>query len=140
MKKKIIITFFVFLSINLFSQKEITGLWLNQDNDAEIKITQKQNKYYGEITWLLKPNNEKGHPKKDTKNPDPQKQNQKILGLEIIKNLEFSKKEWSKGTIYDPKTGKTYKLYAKIKDKKLHLRGYVGVSLIGKTNTWTRVK
>ena len=138
--KKTIIIFFVFLSINVFSQKEITGVWLNEDKDAEIKITEKNNKYYGEIIWLLNPKNKKGNPKKDTKNPNPKKQKQTILGLEIIKNLEFSKKEWNKGTIYDPKTGKTYKLYAKIKDKKLHLRGYIGVSLIGRTNTWTRVK
>ena len=138
--KKTIIIFFVFLSINVFSQKEITGVWLNQDKDAEIKITEKNNKYYGEIIWLLNPKNKKGNPKKDTKNPNPKKQKQTILGLEIIKNLEFSKKEWTRGTIYDPKTGKTYKLYAKIKDKKLYLRGYVGVSLIGRTNTWTRVK
>ncbi len=138
--KKTIIIFFVFLSINVFSQKEITGVWLNEDKDAEIKITEKNNKYYGEIIWLLNPKNKKGKPKKDTKNPNPKKQKQTILGLEIIKNLEFSKKEWTKGTIYDPKTGKTYKLYAKIKDKKLYLRGYVGVSLIGRTNTWTRVK
>jgi len=138
--KKTIIIIFVFLSSNVFSQKEITGVWLNQDKDAEIKITEKNNKYYGKITWLLNPKNEKGNPKKDTKNTNPKKQKENILGLEIIKNLEFSKKEWNKGTIYDPKTGKTYKLYAKIKDKKLHLRGYVGVSLIGRTNTWTRVK
>ena len=138
--KKTIIMLFVFLSSNVFSQKEITGVWLNQDKDAEIKITEKNNKYYGKITWLLNPKNEKGNPKKDTKNPNLKKQKENILGLEIIKNLEFSKKEWNKGTIYDPKTGKTYKLYAKIKDKKLHLRGYIGVSLIGRTNTWTRVK
>ena len=138
--KKTIIIIFVFLSSGVFSQKQITGVWLNQDKDAEIKIIEKNNKYYGKITWLLNPKNEKGNPKKDTKNPNPEKQKENILGLEIIKNLEFSKKEWNKGTIYDPKTGKTYKLYAKIKDKKLHLRGYVGVSLIGRTNTWTRVK
>ena len=138
--KKTIIILFVFLSSSVFSQKQITGVWLNQDKDAEIKIIEKNNKYYGKITWLLNPKNEKGNPKKDTKNPNPKKQKENILGLEIIKNLEFSKKEWNKGTIYDPKTGKTYKLYAKIKDKKLHLRGYVGVSLIGRTNTWTRVK
>mgnify|MGYP001392608875 FL=1 len=138
MKKYLIISVLILTSLKGFSQNEIKGVWLNQDKDAEIQITEKNNKYYGKIIWLLNPKDEKGKTKKDSKNPDKTKQNQQLMGLEILKELKYSKKEWSKGTIYDPKSGKTYKLTAKIKEGKLHLRGYIGVSLVGKTNIWTR--
>lgn len=136
--KKYLIMSLMLVSIKSFSQDEIKGVWLNQDKDAEIQITEKDNKYYGEIIWLLNPKDKNGEIKKDSKNPDKTKQNQSLVGLEILKDLKYSKKEWSKGIIYDPKSGKTYKLTAKIKDNKLYLRGYIGVSLVGKTNIWTR--
>tara|TARA_B100001750_G_scaffold235772_1_gene238732 strand:+ start:4180 stop:4602 length:423 start_codon:yes stop_codon:yes gene_type:complete len=138
MKKYLIISVLIITSLKVFSQNEIKGVWLNQDKDAEIQITEKNNKYYGKIIWLLNPKDEEGKIKTDSKNPDKTKQNQHLMGLEILKDLKYSKKEWSKGVIYDPKSGKTYKLSAKIKNSKLYLRGYIGVSLVGKTNIWTR--
>ncbi len=68
----------------------------------ELKIFEKQ--FYKSISSKVKLLdliliyilNRKGNPKKDTKNPNPKKQKENILGLEIIKNLEFSKKEESK--------------------------------------------
>jgi uncharacterized protein (DUF2147 family) len=42
------------------------------------------------------------------------------------------------GTIYDPKNGKTYSCKMTCKGKKLDIRGYIGISLIGRTTTWER--
>ena len=48
---------------------------------------------------------------------------------------------WKKGTIYDPDNGKTYKCKLRlVSDDVLNVRGYIGVSLIGRTSQWTRVK
>jgi uncharacterized protein (DUF2147 family) len=56
--------------------------------------------------------------------------------------FEFkSENNWEKGTIYDPENGKTYscKIYLENKNT-MKIRGYIGISLIGRTDTWTRIK
>jgi uncharacterized protein (DUF2147 family) len=122
---------------------EILGLWLNQDKDAHVEITKRGNKYYGKVVWLKFPNEDDGTPKVDDENPDERLQSRPIKGLEIVKDLEWDTddNEWDDGSIYDPKSGNTYSCYATIKEKDvLNLRGYIGFSLIGRTNVWTRVK
>ena len=80
-----------------------------------------------------------GKPKVDSKNPDKNKQSQPIIGLVILQNFTFDDEEWEDGKIYDPESGKTYSSYIYLKDKNtLKVRGYVGVSLFGRTETWTR--
>ena len=96
MKKYLIISVLIITSLKVFSQNEIKGVWLNQDKDAEIQITEKNNKYYGKIIWLLNPKDEEGKIKTDSKNPDKTKQNQHLMELEILKDLKYFKKEWSK--------------------------------------------
>ena len=63
-----------------------------------------------------------------------------MAGLIILKDLKYSDGVWEDGTIYDPMSGKTYDCTMKIKDggKSLDIRGYIGVSLFGRTSTWTR--
>ena len=59
----------------------------------------------------------------------------------MLKNFAYEDGEWSGGNIYNPSDGKEYKAYMKLKDKNtLSVRGYVGISLLGKTDTWTRVE
>ena len=66
---------------------------------------------------------------------------QAIVGLVILKGFEFTGKAWEDGTIYDPKSGKTYSSTIKMKKpNELDSRGYVGISLLGRTTTWTKVK
>jgi uncharacterized protein (DUF2147 family) len=67
------------------------------------------------------------------------KKNQPIQGLVIIEGLEKDGDEFNGGTILDPENGKTYKCYLELVDKsKLKVRGYLGVSLLGRTQYWTR--
>lgn len=66
----------------------------------------------------------------------------KIEGLMIVKNMKKDGSEYAGGTILDPESGKEYSCIIKInsKDKnKLDVRGYVGISIAGRTQTWTRV-
>lgn len=122
---------------------DLLGVWLNQDADAHIELTKRDGKIYGKVIWLKIPiDPETGKPKVDKHNPDPKLKTRPSLGLEILKNFTFDgKNEWSGGEIYDPKTGKTYSSYMTMQSKDiLKLRGYIGISLIGKTNVWTRVK
>jgi len=136
----------VFLIPNLFAQNadKILGYWLTQDGDSQVKIFKATNgKYYGEIKWLKTPNEEDGTPKLDDNNPDPELQKKTVLGLQILKGFKFDNddKEWVDGTIYDPKNGKTYKCFMWFEegdDVTLHVKGFIGISLIGREVEWKR--
>ena len=64
-----------------------------------------------------------------------------LVGSVILKNFEFTGKSWEEGTIYDPTNGKTYSCTIKMKKaNELEIRGFIGISLLGRTTVWTRVK
>ena len=66
--------------------------------------------------------------------------NQRILGMVIIKSFHPERDDWVGGTVVDPENGKEYKgkIWA-IGTDKLGMRGFVGISLIGRTATWVRI-
>jgi uncharacterized protein (DUF2147 family) len=123
---------------------DILGNWLNQEGTAKIHVFKAINgkfkgKYFGKIYWLKEPT-KNGKPKVDEKNPDASKRNVEINGLILLNNFEFDAddKEWEDGTIYDPKNGKTYSCNITMDGDKLNVRGYVGISMIGRTAIWTK--
>ncbi|WEK18131.1 MAG: DUF2147 domain-containing protein [Candidatus Pedobacter colombiensis] len=119
----------------------IVGTWINPLGEGHIEITKKGDKYFGKIVWLKDPKGEKGETKTDVKNPDENLRSKPIIGLEILKNFVYEDGKWTGGTIYDPKSGKTYKSNIALKgNDELHLRGYIGISLIGRTEVWKRAK
>ena len=149
--KKTVLCFTIVLISIMFSKMKaqesdrIVGVWLNYNKDAHIEVFKKDNKYYGKIIWMKNPNNADGTPKLDTENPEEKLRSRKRLGLEIMKGLKYDddEKEWEGGTIYDPQSGSTYKVYLWFEDNdytKLNMRGYIGFSLIGKTTQWFRVE
>ena len=140
--------FLISLSIICFSQEknDITGIWLEEEGQSKIEIfsleTKEGTMFGGRIIWLQEPLTEKGERKLDKENPNPELRKKPILGLLIMRKLKYKKYGyWSGGSIYDARSGKTYSLEVSM-DKKniLKLRGYLGISLIGKTTTWTREK
>ena len=70
------------------------------------------------------------------------KKDKAILGMEIMWGFKRSGAEYTGGRILDPEDGKVYKCKLKVIDggKKLEVRGYVGISLIGRTQTWVRAE
>lgn len=67
--------------------------------------------------------------------------NKPVLGLIIIKGLTKDGNEYSGGKIIDPQTGSIYKCILKIeKNNTLEVRGYVGISFVGRSQFWERVK
>lgn len=71
------------------------------------------------------------------------KHNQRIVGMTILENLKQNPKdpnEWVDGKILDPKTGKIYRCNLKVVagGQRMTVRGYIGVSLFGRTQTWIR--
>jgi len=142
MKNLTLLIVFVFISMNTFAQNAdaVVGKWINKDKEAHIQISKKGNKYFGKLVWLKNPNDEAGKAKRDVHNPKADLQNRALLGLEILKNFVYNDGAWEDGTIYDPKSGKTYSCKMTLSgNNKLNVRGFVGVSLLGRTDTWTRV-
>ncbi len=139
------------LAAPVYSQNPdaIVGKWWNQEKDAQIEIYPCDGKYCGKIIWLQEPNypandpkGMAGKPKVDRENPDSSKREQPILGMNLVWGFSFSGKNlWESGFIYDPRDGKTYKCKMTLQTPDhLKVRGFIGISLIGKTNDWTRVE
>lgn len=65
-----------------------------------------------------------------------------LIGLRFMWNLKKDGSEWSGGSVFDPKSGKTYRCFVETLDdgKRLKVRGYLGVSLLGRTQYWIRAK
>jgi uncharacterized protein (DUF2147 family) len=124
--------------------KALVGAWVTPENEARIEIRQeKDGKFFGKIVWIKDTkypadDAEAGKEKHDRHNPDAAKHNDPIVGLEVLKGFSYSGKNlWEGGTIYDPKNGNTYKCKITLKGKELQVRGFIGISLIGRTEVWT---
>jgi len=139
----VLISFLAAGSIFAQTADDVLGYWLTQDGDSQVKIFKaKDGKYYGNIKWLNEPLREDGSIKLDDENPVKEFQSRKILGLQLLKAFEFNtkKSEWNEGTIYDPKSGKTYSCFMWFEDDMsvLHVKGFIGFAIIGKEVEWTR--
>ncbi len=144
---KHILLFFSFLIITAASAitKEnpdaIIGVWIAGGGKGHIQIFKQNGKYYGKILWLRNPKEASGEVQLDRKNPNPAMRNKPIIGTLLLKDFVYKKGEWTDGVIYDTSVGKEYDAYIKLKNSNtLALRGYIGFSLMGKTDIWTRVK
>jgi uncharacterized protein (DUF2147 family) len=136
----------IFLAIVIYAQTgpedAVLGKWLNEDRDAHIQIYKENGKFYGKIVWLREPiDTLTGKPKLDDKNGDESLQSRPVMGLILLKDFVYDGNgEWEDGTIYDPKNGKTYDCYMHFgDDNSLKIRGYIGISWIGRNTYWTRV-
>ena len=132
------------LRAQTFQADDIIGTWLNEEGTGQVEIYKLGHLYFGKIVWLETPNDSvTGKPRTDKENPDPELKKKPLLGLVNLKDFVFDEDdEWEDGTIYDPKNGKTYSCYMKFEDpskKRLKIRGFIGISLIGRTTYWTPV-
>lgn len=116
----------------------LEGVWFNDKKDAKIQIYKaKDGKFYGKILWLKEPM-KNGKLKVDENNPKEQMQQQPLVGLVILKGFEKDGDTYDDGTIYDPENGKTYDCIMTLKGKTVSIRGYIGISWIGRTTVWER--
>jgi uncharacterized protein (DUF2147 family) len=152
--KKVGLSFLIFLCLSSapsysMSSTMISGLWWNQGKSAQIEIYESAGHIFGKIVFLKEPvyptddtQSMAGLPKIDRNNPDPLKRKQPLLGLQILSSfLQTGDRTWEEGFIYDPKNGKTYRCKMTLDNADtLSVRGFIGFSLLGRTETWTRAK
>lgn len=147
----LMICLFLFGATSYAQKNKILGEWYTSDGEAIIQMYygkakgENPRKIYGKLSWMKEPNEPDGTPIRDTENPDESLRNQTLLGLTIIKELEWEEDDdewlWEDGSAYDPESGNTYSFKAFIDPEKpnvLNCRGYLGFSLIGRTEVWTR--
>ena len=123
----------------------ILGRWLVEKKNAIVDIFKVGDKFDGKIVWLSEPKYPDTHkPKVDKNNPDAKLRTRPIIGMHMLTNFEYhGDNVWEAGQIYDPESGKTYKCkitWDPDKADQLNVRGFIGVSLFGRTETWTRSK
>ena len=119
----------------------VTGIWSSPHGSGRIQIYKKGAQYFGKLVWIKEPNDENGKPKHDIHNPNKNLRSAPVIGLDVLKNFKYDDGEWVDGTAYDPKSGKTYSCKMSLENPdRLNIRGYIGISLLGRTETWSRVK
>jgi len=143
MKKLTFLILLLFITISSFAQNAgaIVGVWLNQEKDAKIEIYKSGEKYYGKLIWGKNIFEADGKTsKKDSKNTDESLRTRNLLNLVLLKDFVYDEddKEWTDGTIYDPKNGKTYSCVMSIENSSLKITGYIGFTWIGRTVVWTK--
>jgi uncharacterized protein (DUF2147 family) len=122
----------------LASPESVEGRWLTEDADGWIRITLAAEGLEGAIAGA--PPGSPSEREFDDRNPDPALRGRKLEGLVIMSGFEYlGDGRWENGTVYDPNSGKTDRCtLTQLDDDTLKIRGYIGVSLFGRSETWTR--
>jgi uncharacterized protein (DUF2147 family) len=121
--------------------QSIVGKWKTIDDSTGkeksiVEIFEKEGVYFGKVKKLINPSTP--NPKCDNCTGD--QKGKPIEGMVIIKGLTKKGEEYTGGKITDPQSGKEYKCTITLDGKKLNVRGYVGFSLIGRTQTWLKAE
>lgn len=143
-KKLLLVAIAMLLMVQVFGQADqVIGLWLTEEGNSQIEITKTPNgQFAGRIVWMEEPLDEQGKPKVDKENPNAALRNRPLQNLMILQGFTYNanRREWSGGTIYDPKEGKTYDAVMRLDgNNTLVLRGFVmGMRMLGRNSAWTR--
>lgn len=141
--KKIIYTciFSCTLVLTAYGQN-VTGKWKTIDDETGraksiVDVYEKSGKIYGKVFEIL----EEEDKMKVCNNCSGNDKNKPILGMIVIKGLTKQGEEYNSGKILDPKNGNLYKCFITLESKdKLKVRGYIGISMFGRTQYWYRMK
>ena len=140
--QKLNITLILLIITNSINSQSIFGKWYSTNDetgeiDSVIEVYKKQEKAFGKIIEIK--NSERKNAVCDL--CKDKNKNKPILGLNILNGLEKDGEEWSGGTILDPRNGNVYKCFIQlVQQDKLKIRGYLGLSIFGKTAYWQRAK
>ena len=143
MKNNILIIATLFFTTIFYSQNQtVVGKWKTIDDEtgkakSVVEIYEKSGKMYGKVIEIF----DVEHKNNVCKDCTGEDRNKPILGLVIIKGLKKEGDDYANGKIVDPKNGKIYKCLITLESKdRLKVRGFIGFSLFGRTQYWSRVK
>ncbi|WKN43486.1 DUF2147 domain-containing protein [Tunicatimonas pelagia] len=139
----------IFLAFNAYavslaqSAEAVVGTWYTTDQRGKVEVYPCGDTFCGKIVWLKEPENTDGTPILDKGNPNESLRERTIVGINILEDLTYEGEgEYEDGEIYDPESGKTYSCLMRLKKggNELEVRGYVGISLVGRSEKWIRAK
>ena len=139
MKKLLITILSIFFTTTGFSQT-IFGAWNSFDEETNrlesvIEVYEKDDQVFAKITKITNLENQGA----TCINCSGERKNAPVLGMNILTGLKKDGDEWSGGKILDPKNGKEYNCYIQLLDENtLKIRGYIGLSVFGRTAIWKR--
>jgi len=138
--KNILFLFSLLIGTQLSAQT-VVGKWKTIDDEtgkpkSVVEIFEKNGQLYGKVIKLFRAPHEDQNP--SCKDCTGDRKGQKVLGMEIIRGLKKSGKEYSGGTILDPKNGKVYDCKLWVENGKLQVRGYI--AFFFRTQTWLPYK
>jgi uncharacterized protein (DUF2147 family) len=139
MRKLAIVVLALFCSGSIYAQSQdsYNGLWWNEDRSGIVELIVVEQSVTGITRWGDKP-------EIDRHNPDPALQKRSLKDMTFLWGFEYDSKSntWKDGKVYDPNNGKTYsaKMHLDKAGNSLEMRGYVGISLFGRTATFERVQ
>lgn len=141
---KFVALFSLLFSLTAFANTSPVGKWKTIDDETKkeksiVEITEANGTLSGKIVQLFKKPEEDQNPKCVKCKGDLK--DQPILGMTILWNLKPNGEKWADGEIMDPNNGKTYSCKMSLIDggNKLEVRGFLGFSLLGRTQVWERV-
>lgn len=113
------------------------GLWWNEDRTGIFELTDRDGSIVGVTMW-----GSKGL-QTDQNNPDAKLRSRPLKGIEFLYGFDYEAKKnrWKGGRVYDPNNGKTYdaKMELEKDGRILKMRGYLGISMFGRTARFERV-
>lgn len=103
-----------------------------------MRIYEQNGAFYGKIEQSFTP----GAENRVCTACDDERKNQPMIGLVIMRHVAWDDDEYTGGDILDPDTGSVYRCKFQLQDsgQKLKLRGYLGISLLGRSQIWERVE
>ena len=138
--KKLSVLFALFWAISVSAQSPV-GIWKTIDDEtgdpkSHVEIYEKDGKFYGKVVKLLPAATT------DVCGPCPgERAGKSLIDMDILWDLEPYKDYWSYGSIIDPGKGKIYKASVWLEDENtLKVRGYIGISALGRNQNWYRVE
>ncbi len=119
------------------------GLWRTMDDHSGkekslVRIVEVNGEFRGTIEKLFREPGEDPNPNCEKCPGD--KKNKPVVGMTILTGLKKDNGLWSGGEILDPQNGKTYKCKARLENngREMHVRGFIGMALLGRTQVWRR--
>ena len=133
--KKIALLIFILFFVNkVLAQNDFVGRWLSPSKKGIVETYIQNNKLYGKLVWVKTE-------RKDIYNADKSLRNREVKGLIMLNDFTWEAPQWVGGKIYDAEGGSTYssKMWLSEDKQTLNVRGYIGFSLLGRTEKFTRV-
>ena len=129
-----------------FAQATPVGLWKTIDDETKqeksyVRITEGSGVLTGKVEKIIDPAKQDEVCDKCT----DERKGQRKLGMTIVRNVKKNAEQpdlWDNGDILDPNNGKVYRVLMKPIDggRKLEVRGFIGLPLLGRTQTWIRIE